>query len=117
MSMRLHIFLAGFIGIVTGFFTIHSLLAHSSLSIFLWIAVGLGIIFFSSDRKTVICTGAIFGFFNIVSWLVTGFQGESHQLGEFLLLTLVLSILGAVLGGLGGYAFYCVRSLIKHKVY
>jgi hypothetical protein len=105
MTPKLYVLLSALLGVITGFITIHSPLAASWLSIFLWIAVGIAVVFFSSDRKTALYAGATFGFFDIASWLLSGFQGTADKIGSFHILTLALSALGAVCGLMGSYIF------------
>jgi hypothetical protein len=105
MTSKLFVSLSAVVGVVTGFVTIHSPLASSWLSIFLWIVVGIAIVFFSTNRRTALWAGATFGFFNIASWLISGFRGASDKIGGFLVLTLLFSLLGAMCGLLGGYIF------------
>lgn len=97
--------LSALAGIATGFITIHSPLTSSWLSIFLWIAVGLVVLYFSPNRKAAVYGGTAFGFFTIASWLISGFQGTTDKIGSFLVLTLVLSAVGAACGLVGAYLF------------
>ena len=105
MSRNLFIGLSALTGIVTGFLTIHSPLTHSWLSIFVWILVGLVIVYFAPDRKTAMYAASLFGFFDIASWLISGFQGARSAIGGFAMLVLILSVLGAVCGLGGAYIF------------
>jgi len=103
MSPGIFVVVAGLLGIITGFVTIHSPLAHSSLSILLWVIVGIAVVAFSPRFKTALYAGAVFGFFDIASWLISGFQGTPDKLPAFMVVTLLFSILGAVCGLAGGY--------------
>ncbi len=106
MSDRMYLFLAVLAGLITGFFTIHSIFEHSWTSIFLWIAVGLTVVYFSPNRRAAIWAGALFGFFDIATWLMTGFQGESSQLTGIISLSVLFGALGAACGALGAIIFY-----------
>lgn len=108
MSNVFYIWLSGLVGILTGFVTIHSPLAHSWTSMIFWVIVGLIILYFSNERRIATYAGADFGFLTIFTWLFSGFQGASNQLPGFLTLTLILSIIGALCGVLGSYAFYAL---------
>jgi len=105
MTNRLYIFTAAIVGLVTGFLTIHSLFAHSWTSMILWIVVGVVLLYFSANRHAAVYAGASFGFFTIAAWLISGFQGASDQLHGFLILTLGLSLLGAVCGMAGAFIY------------
>jgi len=50
MASRTYIVLSGLAGVVTGFFTIHSVFEHSWTSIFLWIVVGVVVLYLSPSR-------------------------------------------------------------------
>src|SRR6185437_6792698 len=106
MSNKLYIFLAALVGALCGFLTIHSFLAHSWTSIIFWIVIGLIVVYFSSNRKAALYAGASFGFFNIATWLISGFQGAADQIRGFMVLTVGLSIAGVVCGALGALLFY-----------
>ncbi len=105
MTLKSFTILSALVGVITGFFTIHSPLINSWLSIFFWIVVGLGILYSSLNRTTALYAGATFGFFTIASWLISGFKGAQDKIGSFLMLTLVFSILGSVCGLIGAFVF------------
>ncbi len=105
MTPKLFVITSGFIGVITGFVTIHSPLVNSWLSIFLWVGVGLVLLYNIPNRKLVLYAGTTFGFFTIASWLISGFKGAQSAIGGFILLTLTLSLLGAVCGLIGSYIF------------
>src|SRR3954469_13980718 len=98
MSNKLYFFTAALVGVVCGFFTIHSFFAHSWASIILWIIVGLIVLYFSSSRKSALFAGGAFGFFTIITWLASGFAGAPDQMKGFAILAIGLGILGALSG-------------------
>ena len=115
MSDRLFIFIAALAGVVCGFVTIHSPLAHSWTSIIFWVVVGLVIIYFSPNRRTAIYAGAIFGFLDIASWLLSGFQGTFAQLPGILTIMVIASTLCATVGALGAVLFYWLFRRTRHE--
>jgi hypothetical protein len=106
MSNRLYIVICALVGVICGFATIHSPLAHSWTSMIFWVVVGLTILYFNPNRRTAVYAGATFGFLDIASWLFSGFQGNTVQLQSFILAILVASIIGAASGALGAVLFY-----------
>src|SRR5579872_6385105 len=108
MSNRLYLFIAAFVGIVTGFVTIHSFFAHSWTSIFLWVGVGLVILYFSCGRTNGIWAGAIYGFLTIATWLISGFQGATNQISGIASIIAIAAPFGAVSGAVGALIFYWI---------
>jgi hypothetical protein len=106
MNNRLYIFISALVGVITGFVTIHSFLAHSWSSLILWIGVGLVILYFSPNRRTAIYAGAVFGFLDIAAWLLSGFQGTASQLTGIFSIMTIASPLCAAAGALGAVIFY-----------
>ena len=81
------------LGIIAGILSTHVLLIGWGNLIF-WGIVGIVIGFFVIGRREVIWTGALFGFFLSISFLLSGFQGASEKLLLFVLLSLALSVVG-----------------------
>jgi hypothetical protein len=106
MSNKLYFLISALIGIVTGFVTIYSIFQHSWTSIFLWVGVGLIVIYLSKSRKVGIWGAAIYSFITISSWLLTGFKGTPDKLPQLFLIILIASTLCALAGALGAYLFY-----------
>ncbi len=105
MNNRLYICISALVGIVTGFFTIHSFLAHSWMSIFLWIGMGLVILYFARSRSNAVWAGAIYGFLTIATWLITGFQGGTSQLSGIGAIIAIAAPIGAISGAIGAFIF------------
>ena len=106
MSNRLYIFVAALVGVVSGFITIHSALAHSWTSAIFWVLVGIIVLYFSPNRRAAIYAGAVFGFVDIAAWLFTGFQGTAAQLPGILTIMIIASPLCAAAGAFGAVLFY-----------
>jgi hypothetical protein len=106
MSDRLYIFTAALVGVISGFVTIHSPLAHSWTSAIFWIVIGLIIIYFSSNRRTAMLAAGVFAFLDIAAWLFSGFQGTTAQLPGILSITLIAGTLCTLAAVAGAYIFY-----------
>jgi len=115
MSNRLYIFIAALVGVVSGFITIHSPMAHSWTSAIFWVIVGLGILYFSPNRRAAIYAGAVFGFLDIAAWLLSGFQGTTAQLPGILTILAIASTLCAAAGALGAVLFYWLFRRTRHE--
>jgi hypothetical protein len=106
MNNRLYIFISALVGVVSGFITIHSPMAHSWTSAIFWIVVGLIILYFSPNRCAAMYAGAAFGFLDIATWLLSGFQGTTAQVPGILTIMGIASTLCAAVGALGAVLFY-----------
>jgi len=106
MSDRLYIFISALVGLVCGFITIHSPLAHSWMSAVFWSVVGLIIIYFSRNCWTAMPAVGVFAFLDIASWLFSGFQGTTAQLTGILSITLIAAPLCTVAAVGGAFIFY-----------
>jgi len=115
MSDRLYIFIAALVGVVSGFITIHSPMAHSWTSAIFWIVVGIGILYFSPARRAAIYAGAVFGFLDIAAWLFSGFQGTTAQLPGILMIMVIASTLCGAVGALGAVLFYWLFRRARHE--
>lgn len=90
--------LAGIIGILVGYMSSITFFAHSWTALFLWGATGLLIGYFVPNKITSHLAGALFGVTLVASFLLFGFHGASDKFLGFLVLTTVLSIVGALCG-------------------
>ena len=109
MSNRLYIFIAALVGVVCGFITIHSPMAHSWTSAIFWVVVGLILIYFSSDRQTAMLAAGVFAFLDIAAWLFSGFQGTTiTQVHGILLIMSIASPLCAAAAVAAAYVFYWI---------
>jgi hypothetical protein len=106
MNNRLYFLISALVGLACGFITIHSFLEHSWTSMILWVAAGLILLYVSPSRRSALYGGAVFGFVDIASWLLSGFEGAPDQLKGFLILAFGLSVLGAACGAAGALLFY-----------
>ena len=106
MSNKLYIFISALVGILSGFITIHSPLAHSWTSAIFWVIVGFIVIYFSSNRRSAMVAAAVFAFLDIASWLLSGFQGTAAQLPGIFSIILIAGILCSGLAVLGAVLFY-----------
>jgi len=91
------IFLASFIGLLCGFLSTHVFLI-GWLNLIFWGIVGVGLGYFATEKKTMIWSGILYGFFLSISFLFLGFQGMPDKLLGFTIFSLFLSILGAGCG-------------------
>jgi uncharacterized membrane protein len=106
MNNKLYIFISAFVGVISGFVTIHSPLAHSWTSAIFWVIVGFIVIYFSSNRRSAMIATAVFAFLDIASWLLSGFQGTTAQLPGIFSIILIAGSLCSGLAVLGAVLFY-----------
>lgn len=106
MSNKLYLSISALVGIVCGFITSHTFFSHSWTSIFLWVGVGIPVIYFSRNRRSGIYAATIYGFLTIAVWLITGFNGTSDKILQLSMIILIASSLCAAIGALGAVIFY-----------
>jgi len=90
---------AGVVGIACGLASNTPWLAGKWLNLVVWALAGIALGFFAPGRAQIIWMGVVYGFLMSVTFLISGFQGTPDHLPGFLVLTLALSLVGA-LGGL-----------------
>ena len=95
--MRLKILLAGLSGVVCGTITAY-FFPRAWMDLALWVIAGILVGLFAASKKEVIWSGIIYGFLLTLSFLISGFQGSTDQLGVFALLCLALGAVGALCG-------------------
>jgi hypothetical protein len=99
VKSNLILFVSALVGIVCGLASNSRLLAGQWANLVVWGIAGIVLGLFASGRRVIVWAGILFGFFLSISFLILGFQGSSDKLPAFLVLTLGLSVIGAV-GGL-----------------
>ena len=97
--MRIKVLIASAAGVVCGYVCAHAF-SLGWWNVILWGVVGAVLGLFMKGKNEVMWTGLWFGFFLSLSYLLNGFQGTSDKLPFFILLSLVLSIVGAFGGWL-----------------
>ena len=93
------VIIAAVVGLVCGLASLTSLLAGQWFNLVVWAIVGLVLGLFTAGRRQILWTGIVYGVFLSVTFLLAGFQGSPDNLPGFLVLTLLLSVAGAI-GGL-----------------
>ena len=99
MKPNLLLIISGVVGIACGLVSHTPFLEGQWLNLAVWGIVGIALGLFTIGTRLTIWAGLVYGFCLSVTFLVSGFQGSADKLPAFLLLTLVLSLVGA-LGGL-----------------
>src|SRR6266567_3668187 len=89
---------AGVVGIACGLASHTFLLEGQWFNLVVWGLVGIALGFFVQARRQIVVVGIVYGVFLSVTFLLSGFQGTAGNLPGFLVLTLLLSVVGA-LGG------------------
>jgi len=81
------------LGIISGILSTHVVLIGWGNLIF-WALVGIALGLFVTGKREVLWSGALFGFFLSISFLLSGFQGAPDKFFVFILFSLGLSIVG-----------------------
>ena len=89
----------GVVGIACGLASNTPWLTGQWANLIVWALAGIALGLFVTSNRQIVWTGIVYGFLMAVTFLISGFRGASDKLPAFLLLTLLLSVLGA-LGGL-----------------
>lgn len=106
-------FISAVVGIACGLASQSSLLAGQWLNLVLWGIVGVVLGIFTNERRMIVWAGILYGFSLSVSFLLAGFQGSADKLPGFLLLTLVLSVVGAMGGLVTVFVGSRLRRIVK----
>ena len=89
---------ASLLGIVFGVAANTPPLLGQWINLAIWAAVGILVGLFIEQPKFAAWSGILYGLFVTLAFLISGFRGQSRQLPGFMLLTLGLSIFGALCG-------------------
>lgn len=103
------------LGVACGIVSTRTALAGSWYNLLLWTIVGLALGFFYTEKKTMLWSGGVYGFFLSISFLFLGFEGTPDKFWGFALFSLVLSIIGALYGALFGRIGGWLRTKIRHS--
>ena len=87
------------VGVACGLFSNTPILAGRWASLILWAVAGVVLGLFVAGRRLILWTGIVYGVVLSLTFLLSGFRGSPGKLPAFFLLTLLLSVVGA-LGGL-----------------
>src|SRR5262249_22474441 len=99
-------------GLAAGLASVTPLLAGKWTNLVLWAVVGLVIGWFASGRREGLIAGIVYGVILSFTFLLAGFGGTPDRLPGFLLLTLGLSVVGA----LGGVVTVFMGSRLRRLV-
>ncbi|SRR5258706_8139816 len=99
MKTYLLAIIAGVVGIACGLVSHTFLLEGQWFNLVVWGIAGIVLGVFAQGRRQFVGVGIVYGVFLSVTFLLSGFQGSPGNLPGFLVLTLLLSVVGA-LGGL-----------------
>ncbi len=107
------LFFSAVVGITCGLASQTSFLAGQWLNLVLWGIAGVVLGLFTTGRRLIVWTGIVYGFFLSVTFLISGFQGSADKLPGFLVLTLALSVIGAIGGLVTVWVGSRLRRIIK----
>lgn len=107
------LFVSALVGIVCGLASQSSLLAGQWLNLVVWGIAGVVLGLFANGRRVMIWAGIVYGFFLSVTFLISGFQGSPDKLPGFLVLTLALSVIGAIGGLVTVFIGSRLRGIVK----
>jgi hypothetical protein len=99
MRLNTLLIIAAVVGIVCGIASDTIFVTAQWANLILWALAGIALGVFAVDRRAVVWTGIVYGVFLTATFLLVGFQGAPDKLPAFLVLTLGLSV-GGALGGL-----------------
>ena len=114
MTRTTHLLLSALFGLVVGFASARGLLLSSWTALVPWFVGGAIAGGVANVRGVAIWSGAAYGVALSISFLVTGFSGVLEQLPSFLILTALLSIVGAAGGVASAWLGYAVRTFFLH---
>lgn len=113
MKPKLLWLVSAMVGIVLGLISHISFLSGPLINLAMWGLAGLGLGFFASGRSSILWTGIVYGVSLSFSFLLSGFGGRPEAFPGFILLTLLLSVVGALGGLLTVFIGSKLRTLIK----
>src|ERR1051325_8125433 len=109
MKSNFFFLISAVVGIVYGLASHISFLSAPLTNLALWGLAGLGLGFFANGRRMILWTGIVYGRCLSISFLASRFQGRPQSIPGFILLTLLLSVVGA----LGGVVTIFVGSKLR----
>ena len=90
--------LGALVGIILGYASSQTFLAHSWIALMVWGLIGLVLGYLVPNKKQRYISGALFGLFLTESFLIFGFHGASTAIRGFIVLATVLGAVGAICG-------------------
>ena len=108
-------FIAAIVGIACGLASQSPVLAGQWTNLIVWAIAGIILGLFVAGRRMVVWAGIIYGVCLSFTFLLSGFQGSPDKLPGFLVLTLGLSVIGAIGGIVTVFAGSAVRRLARRR--
>ena len=113
MKSNFFLLISAAVGIVCGLASHIGFLSAPLTNLALWGLAGLGLGIFANGRRMILWTGIVYGVSLSFSFLLSGFGGRPEVFLSFILLTLLLSVIGALGGLLTVFIGSRLRTLIK----
>jgi hypothetical protein len=98
MKTKISLIGSALVGITFGLLGNYSVLKSSWFNLVVWAVVGILIGMFIEEKRFIKWSGISYGFFLVLSFLVSGFQGKSDKIISFGIFTVILSIIGSFCG-------------------
>jgi hypothetical protein len=107
--------LAAVTGIAVGLLSFY--LINGWYNVIPWAAVALLTGYFSISKKDALFNGSIFGYLLFLSYIIIGYRGnlDTNSLLKFSLFTVLFSLVGAIIGLVGGFSGFLVKGRNKKK--
>jgi len=115
MKSKTLVLVSAVVGMVLGLISHISFLSGPLINLALWGLAGLGLGFFATSRSSILWTGIVYGVSLSFSFLLSGFGGRPEVFPSFILLTLLLSVIGALGGLLTVFVGSKLRTSIKRS--
>ena len=106
---------AGIIGLLVGTISAQTFFAGSWTALVFWGIAGLLVGAICADTGESRLSGLVFGFVLTLAFLLVGFKGAQSELTRFLVLSLALSLVGAICGLVLAAIGYFSRARLSHS--
>lgn len=104
--------LGALVGIILGYASSQTFLAHSWIALAVWGLAGLVFGYLVPNKRRAYISGALYGLLLTESFIIFGFHGASTAIRGFIVLAIILGVVGAICGLIIFMIGYWVHSKI-----
>ena len=101
--------IAAVVGVLIGIASYY--LINGWYNVIPWAVAAFFVGYFSKSRNNALINAAIFGYFLFLAYIYIGYQGKTDtgSLLKFVLFDVAFSLIGAIIGLLGGYGGFLMK--------